>query len=327
MADSAKKAPPSWAERTSTAPSPAKPGHQHHHPRRQTTDDANLPAFFHVKGTDGSAGYTGASPDDTQVLTMQDEPAQWTKLWGEDAEGIQMDRVSLFSVTPARQADEMTKILLSLPGISSESTITDGTACVGGNTVSFARFFAHVNAVEMDAKRCDMLINNVEVCRKHARAKGGDFPAFVKFFSENSLDLIPRLRQDIVFLDPPWGGKDYKSKTTVPLFLSSKPIHEVVIYCLRHTKYVALKLPKNAELMQLISDARLEVIVTKEFPSFLLLVVSSLLKPKKLYTDVETLSPSDSRLESLLTNLVKTKPFQDIMRSTVLGTTKQQPGT
>ena len=33
-------------------------------------------------------------------------------------------------------------------------TITDATACVGGNTISFSKQFANVNAVELDRDRC-----------------------------------------------------------------------------------------------------------------------------------------------------------------------------
>jgi 16S rRNA G966 N2-methylase RsmD len=310
--------PPSWAERPSAGGAATASS-------RNVTNDANLPAFFHVKGPDGSAGYSGASLDDTRVLTKQDEPQQWMKLWGEDSEGIQMDRVSLFSVTPTRLADDMTRLLLTLDGISASScTITDGTACVGGNTVSFARYFAQVNAVEMDTNRCDMLFNNIQVCRQHAderarKGQGQPFSATVKVFCENSLDIIPRLHQDIVFLDPPWGGKDYKSKSTVSLFLSAKPIHEVVLHCLKSAKYVALKLPKNAELASLLQDQRIHTCMMKEFPSFALLVVSSLL-PRKFEIDQEKEMESliTPKMETLLISLVKTKPFQDLLKTTML---------
>lgn len=41
--------------------------------------------------------------------------------------------------------------------------ITDGTACVGGDTIRFARKFARVNAVELSEQRAKMLFNNVNV--------------------------------------------------------------------------------------------------------------------------------------------------------------------
>ena len=41
--------------------------------------------------------------------------------------------------------------------------MTDGTACVGGNVLSFARKFPQVNAVELSAQRAEMLKHNVSV--------------------------------------------------------------------------------------------------------------------------------------------------------------------
>jgi hypothetical protein len=60
----------------------------------------------------------------------------------------------------------MTDIISShLGGVAAaaRATMTDGTACVGGNVVSFAKAFKHVHAVEIDRTRFDMLARNVGV--------------------------------------------------------------------------------------------------------------------------------------------------------------------
>ena len=290
--DSARK--PSWA--TST---PARP-----------TNNANLPAFFHVKAQDGTAGYTGAEVDDTRPMTYEEDSALWTKLWGPDAPGIKMDRVSVFSVTSYRLADEMSRELLTLEGNTPQSSITDATACVGGNTVSFARVFATVNAIELDAIRCDMLYNNIEFCRRNSEGNlSRRLVGTVRIYTNNCLEIVPRLRQDIVFLDPPWGGKDYKAKSIVSLFVDSKPLHEVVLTCLAHAKYVCLKLPKNADLSHLQADPRMETCLSKSFPSFDLIVVRSLVTRNAKESDGQT----DPRVETLLTSLIRSHHFHELL--------------
>jgi len=68
---------------------------------------------------------------------------------------IQMDSVSEYSITDAKTASHQTIILKSFT--PTDSIITDGTACVGGNAISFARSFRKVNAVELNPERFAML--------------------------------------------------------------------------------------------------------------------------------------------------------------------------
>ena len=112
---------------------------------------------------DGSAGYGETSS--AQPFTHSTAPPRlkykWRMLWGglttEAQAAIQMDEVATFSVTHMRVANEMSSILKTLGGVSERSSITDATACVGGNTASFARFFRSVHAIELDPHRCEML--------------------------------------------------------------------------------------------------------------------------------------------------------------------------
>jgi len=45
---------------------------------------------------------------------------------------------------------------------STNIVITDATAGVGGNTLSFANNFEYVNAIEINKLRCDYLRNNID---------------------------------------------------------------------------------------------------------------------------------------------------------------------
>jgi len=103
-----------------------------------------------------------------------------------------MDSVSKYSVTDARTASQQTVVLktFATPG----SIITDGTACVGGNTISFGRSFRKVNAVEINEERFGMLRKNCLVLRLDQKVKlvNGDYSK-----------IHQELNQDVVFLDPP----------------------------------------------------------------------------------------------------------------------------
>mmetsp|Transcript_18115 Transcript_18115/g.39353 ORF Transcript_18115/g.39353 Transcript_18115/m.39353 type:complete len:248 (+) Transcript_18115:823-1566(+) len=204
-----------------------------------------------------------------------------------------MDEVATFSVTDMRTAERMTEELLNLEGITEMSKITDCTACVGGNTLSFARAFRHVNAVELDPMRCAMLRNNLSICIRHAHVQICDgcgnmtvtckcdqetatyrssvssseyansekqdeegeqdvqlrpIIGTVSIFEGDCLKVCASLQQDILFVDPPWGGKRYSSRETIELFLSSRSLDEVCGELSKFAKYLALKVPHNADL-------------------------------------------------------------------------------
>ena len=91
-----------------------------------------------------------------------------------------------------------------------------------------------------------MLHNNVTICRQ--AFKKPPLEAQVQVFCGDCIELCPALEQDILILDPPWGGKAYKDKELVPLFLSGLSMGTVVRGLVPFCKYVALKLPLNADV-------------------------------------------------------------------------------
>jgi 16S rRNA G966 N2-methylase RsmD len=153
-------------------------------------------------------------------------------------EAIQMDEVSFFSVTDQTTAEKMAHILLQLDFISSASVITEGTACVGGNVIEFSKHFAKVHAVEKDVARFKMLENNVQVIgAQNVQCHNTDYTA-----------MKHDLTQDIVFLDPPWGGVDYKQQDCVDLFMSGVPLADICNNISDHARYIVLKVPQNFNL-------------------------------------------------------------------------------
>ncbi len=143
------------------------------------------------------------------------------------------DDVALYSVTDQLTADEITADIAAF--VPEYAILTDATACVGGNTYSFAQYFQKVQAFEMCETRFQMLRHNLNVLGMEN----------VVFFQGDAAELCLRYTQDIVFLDPPWGGPGYKRSTKIILYLSGMHLAEFCSKIAGATKFIALKVPTN----------------------------------------------------------------------------------
>ena len=220
---------------------------------------------------------------------------------------MRMDEEALFSITDCKSAQKISAKLLALRGIDASSVVTDLTACVGGNVISFGAHFSRVNAVEIDATRHDMLVTNVRdvVGLKNVRffncdavqlfasssdsssssssghygGGGGDGggasgAAAVPVSVETVSGAEERLQQDILFLDPPWGGLDYRASDQLHLHLGGVDMGELVETRLRgRAKYVALKLPQNFAVDDFKRDVSGAVTAYRDLRKMLLLIV------------------------------------------------------
>eukprot|EP00743_Colponemidia_sp_Colp-15_P008723 GILK01009500.1.p1 GENE.GILK01009500.1~~GILK01009500.1.p1 ORF type:complete len:471 (-),score=53.94 GILK01009500.1:41-1429(-) len=153
---------------------------------------------------------------------------------------LKLDSTALFSTTEQLFADKSTSLLVQIVVASvnqvkpSELTLTDATACAGGNTLSFARQFRHVNAVELDTTRAADLQHNVEVC---------ELSSNVTVQQADYIKLLSSLSQDIVFVDPPWGGSDYAHKDDV--YLGDMSMLQLAEAVRPYTDMLVFKLPST----------------------------------------------------------------------------------
>lgn len=132
---------------------------------------------------------------------------------------LHMDAVAMYSVTASNLAEEQSDLIEAHCGGRGVS-VTDGTACIGGNVISFARRFARVNAVELSPQRARMLRHNVDVVGVGPR---------VTVMCGSYLDVFPLLAQDVVFFDPPWGGPEYLAAAQLDMFLGATNIIDVIL--------------------------------------------------------------------------------------------------
>lgn len=116
--------------------------------------------------------------------------------------------------------------------------ITDATANVGGNTISFGLFkFKKIFSVEIN-KKCYNYLNHNLSCYKINN---------VKTINNNYIKIYKLIKQDVVFLDPPWGGPNYKNKNNINLYLDYTNVNSLIndILNFTDTKAVILKAPFN----------------------------------------------------------------------------------
>lgn len=161
------------------------------------------------------------------------------------------DHIGLFSLTSAKISEKLIASIIVLFPENYCISITDSTASVGGNTIAFLliKNFYNVNSVELDKQRYEMLKSNINI--KKASIKGE-----YKLYNSSYLNIKNNLAEDIIFIDPPWGGPDYYKLTKVKLFLDDIHLGEIINSLFidkSELKYVLIKAPKNFDIDDFIS--------------------------------------------------------------------------
>ena len=164
---------------------------------------------------------------------------------GVDSNQLRMTNISVYSTTPWKEANFISRTINNFYSSQTEDTqtpvqqvtgpisikdignqgprgpllkpinnsgliLTDATANIGGNTISFYLNGIHqVNAVEIDPLTCEILKHNLHIYQLPTQT----------IYCQDYVDIYQLLEQDIVFLDPPWGGPNYKNSSVIDLYL------------------------------------------------------------------------------------------------------------
>ena len=165
---------------------------------------------------------------------------------------LKMTDKGLYSISKPEDAkwigDIIKKFIYDQEGKQSNHfTIMDATAGMGGNTISFSKLFKKVISIEINHIHFQVLKNNVDAigCQN------------VETYLDNfvhTLNKFPKLC-DIVFIDPPWGGRGYKNFRYFSLKLGKTPIQHTInlIHSLKYP-YVVLKAPYNLNISNILTD-------------------------------------------------------------------------
>ena len=160
----------------------------------------------------------------------------------------------------------------SLSSRMSQLVVTDMTAGVGGNVLNFAKYFKYVNAIELDHMRYIFLNKNIKLYGFNN----------VNCYNDDSIHLLidnDDIVQDIIFFDPPWGGKDYKLYDNLRLNFGKFTIEDIckILFRRNRNKLIVLKLPNNYDFTYMQEELkefrvskfileRMTIIVAKNYP-------------------------------------------------------------
>ncbi|XP_022215857.2 trimethylguanosine synthase [Drosophila obscura] len=156
-------------------------------------------------------------------------------------QGIRLDRESWFSVTPEKIAKQTARRLAC-------DVILDAFCGCGGNAIQFAATCGRVIAVDIDAEKLAMAKHNARI---YGVADKIEFihADFLQFAAST------KLRPDVVFFSPPWGGPSYINQATFDIERSLLPVGASHLMQLgrRLANSVGIFLPRNANMSQVIA--------------------------------------------------------------------------
>lgn len=142
-----------------------------------------------------------------------------------------------YSITKRSDGETLLKHMKSVLGTLEDKHITDLTGNVGGDTILFGLHFKKVDSIELNTENYNALKNNVSVFGlPNVTLHQGDS---TKLFN---------WKTDVLYIDAPWGGPDYKDKEKLDLYLGTKRIDVFVKEVLKRENkpdYIFLKVPRN----------------------------------------------------------------------------------
>tara|TARA_B100000963_G_scaffold361748_1_gene399231 strand:+ start:4520 stop:5068 length:549 start_codon:yes stop_codon:yes gene_type:complete len=133
--------------------------------------------------------------------------------------------------TTLYQGTQINDIILKY--VPKSSIISDFTGGIGGNSFMFCRDFKYVNVIEKEYDLNVIIKNNLKDFNNKT-IYIGNFNIFKNI-----------LKQDVIFIDPPWGGSDYKYKNNIDLYIDNVNILDIIDSLYNYTYIVCLKIPNN----------------------------------------------------------------------------------
>jgi len=155
-----------------------------------------------------------------------------------DYSNLSYDVEGLYSITHPTEANIISTNIIKMLNmnkskIDNDYKILDMTAGCGGNMISFCAHFKYAVGVENNITRYTILEKNM---------LSYNYTNY-KLICGDSLQMIDSTF-DVFFIDPPWGGPEYKKNVKVELTISNLTLVELIemIPC---NKLIVLKLPYN----------------------------------------------------------------------------------
>lgn len=146
---------------------------------------------------------------------------------------LKSDYEGLYSLSHKEDAEQLSLLMKDKYG---DIKILDGTAGVGGNSISFGHYFTNVISIEKNIERYNFLVENLNSFNLKNKVING---SLIDYLNED---------YDLIFIDPPWGGPNYKYEKELSLSLDNIKLKNMVLTLKDSNKIIVLKLPFNYNL-------------------------------------------------------------------------------
>lgn len=169
--------------------------------------------------------------DERRLETMFPEKA------GIDYSTLKLTPEGAYSITKRADGRKLIQKMISVVGSPKYKSIADLTGNVGGDTIMFGLHFGQVTSIELQEDNYIALKHNVKTYGL----------TNVNVINGDSIHIL-NWKVDVVYIDPPWGGPDYKTKIDLDLFLGEQRLDTYLDFLLKQDwrpAHIFLKLPRN----------------------------------------------------------------------------------
>lgn len=160
---------------------------------------------------------------------------------GIDYNKILITTVGRYSISDKKGSSKLVKLIERFFK-TKDLVITDATGNNGSDTIALALKFKKVNSIELDEINYKALTNNINVYNLKN----------VNTYLNNSLIKLSDLQQDVIYIDPPWGGSDYKNSDRLKLYMNNKEISEIYNKFKNKARLFIFKIPFNYDFTHFI---------------------------------------------------------------------------
>ena len=184
-----------------------------------------------------------------------------------DYNKLKLSNIGIYSMTRYKMAKKICKIIIHLTN-TKDLIITDALGNVGGMTILLAKYFKYVNTCEIVILHSNIIKNNLQVYNYNNK---------VNIINDDYFNVMFKIKQDIIFFDPPWGGTNYKNSDGLILHINNVNIWCIINSLLKYAKYIVVLLPYNfsgSDLLKISSKFEIFILDKIKKNSHRLLIVN-----------------------------------------------------
>lgn len=178
---------------------------------------------------------------------------------------FKLNKEGKFSITKPFESNQIIKYIKKIVGDLKDKIVTDATSCMGGDLINFSKVAKMVNGVEINKENFDLLRENCKTFNCNN----------INLYNEDYLNIYKTLNQDILYIDPQWGGPEYKEKDEIVLYLGQYKLEDLLYKLLEEkiTNYIFVKVPMNVLLPKKFYENSQTIFNRNKKPSFMILCI------------------------------------------------------